>query len=87
MEGAIFLLRQVLSGTCHCLRTHCTHLMVLGHTCGWQSTSKVDDSSAGGRNRLDWAAHQVQVEVEPGAVRPLPLFAPPDDDLLVTLEQ
>ena len=36
---------------------------------------------------MDWAAHQVQVEVEPGAVRHLPLFAPPDDDLLVTLEQ
>ena len=60
--------------------------MVVGHTCGWQSTSKGDDNSAGGRNRLG-RAPAAGGEVEPGAVRHLPLFAPPDDDLLVTLEQ
>ena len=58
--------------------------MVLGHTCG--RVAKYEQKQiGGGRNRL---GREHQVEVVPGAVHHLPLFAPPDDDLLlVTLEQ
>ena len=85
--GANFLLRQVLCGTCHCLRrSYCTHLMVLGHTCGWQSTSKGDDKieigCTGGREVCRW---RLICQVQSGTCR---FLRPPHHDLLVlTREQ